>query len=340
MSHTLDQLDRQLIVTLQRDGRMSNVEIARQLGVAEGTVRKRLERLTESRIINVTAVVNPGMLVATVPVFIGVEVEMARVEQVAAALSAMPEVLRVAVVAGDYDIMLEAVLPSMDRLLPFLRDTIATIPGVKRTETFQVLEVAKWSSDWPIPEEVGALKNVPRPARVAPPGTAMSTAPRPVETPPLEASSPVPNRPMRTANDILQYKGHDVWCVAPDMTVFDALGLMSDRGIGAVLVLDGERLVGVLSERDYARKIILHGKSSKETHVREIMTPHVVSVQPDALVEACMRIMTDQHIRHLPVVDGDKLLGLISIGDVVNAIIAEQRFAIDQLRAYRQYDEP
>jgi len=105
-------------------------------------------------------------------------------------------------------------------------------------------------------------------------------------------------------------------------------------------VLDGERLAGVLSERDYARKVILHGKSSRDTLVREIMTDRVFTVQPDALVDVCMRLMTDHHIRHLPVLDGEKLAGMISIGDVVNAIIAEQRFVIDQLRAYREYGEP
>jgi DNA-binding Lrp family transcriptional regulator/predicted transcriptional regulator len=340
MSYTLDSLDRQVIALLQRDGRMSNVEIARELGVAEGTVRKRLERLIDSGIIRVTAVVNPGVLSAATPVFVGVEVDLQRLEQVATALAGMPEVLRVAIVAGEYDIMLEAVLPAMDRLLPFLRDHVGAIPGVKHTATFQVLELAKWSSDWSIPEEVGATKSAPRPTRAVPPAAAMPTAPRQPETPPDEEIRRTPSQPMRTASDILQVKGHDVWWVSPNTSVFDALELMSDRGIGAVLVLDGERLVGVLSERDYARKVILHGKSSKDTLVREIMSNHVVTVRPDALVDVCMRIMTDHHIRHLPVVDGDKVAGIISIGDVVNAIIAEQRFVIDQLRAYREYGEP
>jgi DNA-binding Lrp family transcriptional regulator/predicted transcriptional regulator len=340
MSYTLDSLDRQIIALLQRDGRVSNVEIARELGIAEGTVRKRLERLIDSSIIHVGAVVNPGVLSAATPVFVGVEVELPRVEEVAAVLSAMPEVLRVAIVAGEYDIMLEAVLPSTDRLLPFLRDRVASIPGVKRTETFQVLELSKWSSDWSIPEEVGNLKSSPRPARAVPSGAAMPTAPLRREAPPAEGAKWTANRPMRTAGDILQLKGHDVWWVSPETTVFEALELMSDRGIGAVLALEGDRLVGVLSERDYARKVILHGKSSKETLVREIMTDRVVTVQPDTLVEVCMRIMTDHHIRHLPVIDGEKLAGMISIGDVVNAIIAEQRFVIDQLRAYRSYEEP
>jgi DNA-binding Lrp family transcriptional regulator/predicted transcriptional regulator len=325
---------------LQFDGRVSNVEIARELGVAEGTVRKRLERLTGSGIIHVGAVVNPGALNAATPVFVGVEVELPRVEEVAATLSAMPEVLRVAVVAGEYDIIIEAVLPSVDRLLPFLRDRVASIPGVKRTETFQVLELSKWSSDWSIPEDIGALRNTPGPARVAPAGAAMPTAPRRPAPPPAEGPKPPPNRPMRTAGDILQYKGHDVWWVTPDTTVFEALELMSDRKIGAVLVVDSDQLAGVLSERDYARKVILHGKSSKDTLVREIMTDRVVTVQADTLVEVCSRIMTDHHIRHLPVLDGETLAGMISIGDVVNAIIAEQRFVIDQLRAYRAWEEP
>jgi predicted transcriptional regulator len=268
-------------------------------------------------------------------VFVGVEVEMPRLEQVAQTLAAMPEVLRVAVVAGEYDIMMEAVLPSMDQLLPFLRDRIATIPGVKHTATFQVLELSKWSSDWGIPDEVAGVKASPRPARVAALGATPAAVPSPAAAPPR-----APNQPMRMAGDILQFKGRDVWWVSPDMTVYDALRLMADRGVGAVLVLDGDRLVGVLSERDYARKVILHGKSSKETLVREIMTDRVVTVQPDALVEVCMRIMTDHRIRHLPVVDGEKLVGVISIGDVVNAIIAEQRFMINQLRAYREYEEP
>jgi DNA-binding Lrp family transcriptional regulator/predicted transcriptional regulator len=334
MSYTLDALDRQIIALLQRDGRTPNVEIARELGVAEGTVRKRLERLIDSGIIHVTAVPNPSVLTAATPIFVGVEVEMPRLEEVAATLAGMPEVLRVAVVAGEYDIMVEAVLPAMESLLPFLRDRVAAIPGVKHTATFQVLELSKWSSDWSIPEEVGSPKAQPRPARIVP-----TAAHRP-EPALAEPSKRPPNRSMRTAGDILQFKGHDVWWVSPDTTVYDALAMMADRGVGAVLVLDEDRLAGVLSERDYARKVILHGKSSKETHVREIMTAQVLTVQPDALVEVCMRIMTDHRIRHLPVVDGEKLAGIVSIGDVVNAIIAEQRFVIDQLRAYRAWEEP
>jgi DNA-binding Lrp family transcriptional regulator len=341
MSYTLDKLDRQIIALLQRDGRMANVEIARELGVAEGTVRKRLERLAESGIIHITAVVNPSVLTAATPVFVGMEVELQRLDEAAAELAAMPEILRVAIVAGEYDIIVEAVLSSTDQLLPFLRDRLGVVPGVKDTETFQVLELAKWSTEWDIPQEVGNLKEPAASARVVtggeravpgPTGEQLSTG--------QAAKKGVGNRPMRTVADLLAFKGYDVWWVSPETTVYDALRLMSDRGVGAVIVLDGDRLAGVLSERDYARKVVLRGKASKDTRVSEIMSERVLTIEPDAPVEVCMRIMTDRHVRHLPVLDGKKLVGLISIGDVVNAIMAEQRYIIDQLRKYHQYDEP
>jgi CBS domain-containing protein len=145
---------------------------------------------------------------------------------------------------------------------------------------------------------------------------------------------------MKTVKDILQVKGHDIWSIAPDATVFDALKLMADKNVGAVLVLDAGKLVGILSERDYARKVILKGKSSKDIPVREIMTEKVLCVHPDTLIEVCMELMTDKRTRHLPVVEDDRLIGMISIGDVVNAIIAEQRFIIGQLRAYHEYGLP
>ena len=145
---------------------------------------------------------------------------------------------------------------------------------------------------------------------------------------------------MKTIKDILQVKGHDVWSVAPDATVYDTLKLMADKNVGAVLVLEAGKLVGILSERDYARKVILHGKTSKDTLVREIMTGKVVCVHPDTILEVCMELMTDKHIRHLPVVEGDQLTGMVSIGDVVSAIIAEQRYIIGQLRAFHDYDWP
>ncbi|MDQ1301273.1 MAG: hypothetical protein QG637_1194 [Chloroflexota bacterium] len=148
------------------------------------------------------------------------------------------------------------------------------------------------------------------------------------------------NRALRTANDILQLKGHGIWSVMPDDTVYAALQLMADKGIGAVVALDGDRLVGVMSERDYARKVVLVGKASRETTVREIMTDKVISVCPSTSVDECMALMTQKRIRHLPVVDGGKLLGLISIGDVVKAIMSEQQFVIEHYRNVWEYAEP
>jgi CBS domain-containing protein len=143
---------------------------------------------------------------------------------------------------------------------------------------------------------------------------------------------------MRTVKELLQRKGYEIHAISPNATVFDALTLMAAKNVGALLVLDGQTLVGVISERDYARKVILHGKSSKETPVREIMTSRVVHVSPDTPVEACMALMTDKHVRHLPVMDDGALIGVISIGDVVNAIISNQQFAIDQLKTFHEYD--
>jgi len=116
--------------------------------------------------------------------------------------------------------------------------------------------------------------------------------------------------------------------------VFDALQLMADKNVGALLVLDGEKIAGIFSERDYARKIILKGKASKDTPVAEIMTAEVTTLRPEQSVEECMGLMTDKRIRHLPVLDGEKLVGLISIGDVVKAIISEREFIIKQLESY------
>ena len=116
--------------------------------------------------------------------------------------------------------------------------------------------------------------------------------------------------------------------------MFAALGVMAEKNVGALLVVEGNRLVGILSERDYARKVILSGKSSKETPVREIMSSHVLYVRPQQTIEDCMALMTDKRVRHLPVFEGEKLLGVVSIGDVVKAIIAEQSFVIEQLQNY------
>lgn len=139
---------------------------------------------------------------------------------------------------------------------------------------------------------------------------------------------------MTTVGRLLDTKGHDVWSIAPDASVFDAIKLMADRGIGAVLVMKGEKLVGVVSERDYARKVILQGRSSKDTPVRQIMTDKVFYVRPDQTVEDCMVLMTEKRIRHLPVLDGDRLVGMISIGDVVKSVISEKETLIRQLENY------
>ena len=139
---------------------------------------------------------------------------------------------------------------------------------------------------------------------------------------------------MLTVKQLLHVKGRDVWTVGGDATVFEALQLMADKDIGAVLVTDESRVVGIFSERDYARKVILHGKSSKETQVREIMTTDVITVHPDQTIAHCMALMTNKRIRHLPIVEDDQLIGLVSIGDVVKAIIGEQEFMIGQLQQY------
>jgi CBS domain-containing protein len=139
---------------------------------------------------------------------------------------------------------------------------------------------------------------------------------------------------MQTVKQLLEGKGHEVWSVSPDTSVLDAIKKMADKGIGALLVLENGKPVGIVSERDYARKVILQGRSSQQTPVREIMTTRVVCARPDLNVEECMAIMTDKRIRHLPVMEGDRLLGMISIGDLVKAIIAEQQFIIKQLERY------
>jgi CBS domain-containing protein len=139
---------------------------------------------------------------------------------------------------------------------------------------------------------------------------------------------------MRTVRDVLKEKGNAMWTVSPDATVFEALQLMAERNIGAVMVLEGGALVGILSERDYARKVVLKGRMSKDTRARDIMTEHVLFARPDQSIEECMAVMTNKHIRHLPVFEADKLAGLISIGDVVKAIIEDQGFTIGQLTDY------
>jgi CBS domain-containing protein len=139
---------------------------------------------------------------------------------------------------------------------------------------------------------------------------------------------------MVIVKQLLQAKGHDIWSVGPEDSVYDAIELMANKGVGALVVMEGDSLVGVLSERDYARKVVLQGRSSKGTKIKEIMTSRVVYARPEQTVEECMALMTEKRIRHLPVMDGDELLGVISIGDLVKSIIEEQQHVIEQLEQY------
>ena len=139
---------------------------------------------------------------------------------------------------------------------------------------------------------------------------------------------------MGTINEILGSKGANVWSVSPDITVFDAIQLMADKNIGALLVTEHDKLVGIISERDYTRKVALKGKSSKQTAVREILSGKVISVGPGHTVEECMRLMTSHHIRHLPVIENERIVGIVSIGDLVNSIISAQHVTINQLQTY------
>lgn len=133
---------------------------------------------------------------------------------------------------------------------------------------------------------------------------------------------------------ILADKGRNIWCVGPDATVYDAIAFMMEKRVGALLVIADGVLVGIISERDYARKVILQGRSSKDTSVREIMTRSVITVSPENSVDECMMIMTEHRIRHLPVLEGTNIAGVVSIGDLVKAIISEQAHTIGQLHTY------
>jgi CBS domain-containing protein len=137
-----------------------------------------------------------------------------------------------------------------------------------------------------------------------------------------------------TIGSILARKGRNIWSVAPDASVYEAIELMAAQGVGAVLVIAAGRLEGIISERDYARKVILLGRSSKDTLVREIMASNLITVTPEYTVDECMRLMTHHRIRHLPVLERGELAGVVSIGDLVNAIIADQAHLIDQLHTY------
>jgi CBS domain-containing protein len=143
-----------------------------------------------------------------------------------------------------------------------------------------------------------------------------------------------------SVGSILAHKGSAVWSIAPNAMVFDAIQLMADKNVGALPVVDDGQLVGMISERDYTRKVILKGKSSKDTPVREIMTQEPVSVNATDSVSECMRVMTDSRIRHLPVMEGKEMIGLVSIGDLVKWIISVQTATIDALEKYITGDYP
>ena len=139
---------------------------------------------------------------------------------------------------------------------------------------------------------------------------------------------------MKSVRDILKLKGTEVWCVEPDATVFDALQRMAEKEIGALVVTQGAQIVGLISERDYARKVFLHGRASPTTLVKEIMTSPVVYIHYEQSIEECMALVTEKRIRHLPVMAEGKLVGVVSIGDLVKSIISDQQFIIEQLVRY------
>jgi CBS domain-containing protein len=139
---------------------------------------------------------------------------------------------------------------------------------------------------------------------------------------------------MYTVRHLLQEKGHQIWSITPKATVYEALELMATKNVGAVLVIENENVVGMLTERDYARKVVLKGRTSKTTTVGELMTRDVLYVGPDESIEDCMAIMTNKRLRHLPVMENGKLVGLVSIGDVVKAIISDREFTIRELERY------
>lgn len=139
---------------------------------------------------------------------------------------------------------------------------------------------------------------------------------------------------MTTVRQLLDEKGHEVFSVAPNDTMHDALRKMAEKDVGAVLAMDGEKVVGIVTERDYARKVFLKGRASPTTRVEEIMETNVLYAQPDQVVEECMAIMTEKRFRHLPVIERGRLIGIISIGDLVKSIISDQKFVIDQLEHF------
>lgn len=139
---------------------------------------------------------------------------------------------------------------------------------------------------------------------------------------------------MKTIRELLDKKGRQVWSIGSASGVYDALIVMAEKNIGAVTVMDGDRLVGIFSERDFTRDVVLQGREAKETRVSEVMTGRPVCVAPEQTVEECLALMTDKRVRHLPVVEHDAVIGLVSIGDAVKAVISEQQFTIEQLEQY------
>jgi CBS domain-containing protein len=139
---------------------------------------------------------------------------------------------------------------------------------------------------------------------------------------------------MRTVRQLLEAKTPEIYAIAPEAPVIEAIRLMAEKRIGAVLVMEGSRLVGILSERDYARKIVLQGRSSSDTPIRTIMTADVVTVRPEDTADHCMQVVTEQRIRHLPVIRGGEVVGVVSIGDLVKAVIEDQQVELDQLQRY------
>ncbi len=139
---------------------------------------------------------------------------------------------------------------------------------------------------------------------------------------------------MTTVRQLVNQKGEKIWSIQPDATVFDAIARMAEKNIGSLVVMDGDELVGIITERHYARSVVLKGKASPATPVRDIMEKHVITVRPEQSVEECMAIMTEKRVRHLPVFDGRKPIGIVSIGDLVKSIIGDQKFTIDQLEHY------
>jgi len=137
-----------------------------------------------------------------------------------------------------------------------------------------------------------------------------------------------------TVAEILNAKGRQTWTVSPENTVLEAIQMMADKNVGALLVLEGSKLIGIISERDYTRKVVLRGKASKDTPVKEILSGIVIHVSPSDSVEECMRLMTSHRVRHLPVLEGDNVTGVVSIGDLVNWIISAQTSTIHQLQTY------